>query len=413
MIRAAELSDLALAHRPSLVEGGFALACFVGSAATIQKYGGAASTLVYLFVLLGAVPLLLRVGVAHSSRLGKSTVFIAAAASLLILAVLFFVLYPHANTHTPGAGSDRDDAADMGAHALLRGQWPYYGRTYLGGTVSQLPGLLMLAVPFVAIGHSAYAAFFWLPVLFVLLWKFSADEKVSLMLTWLALLASPVLVREVVTGGDLIANTVSVMLAMSLVAFALKRGYRWRLVLAGLFLGFALSSRLNFLFVLVPLAALAWKRYGFKDAFAFLVPSGIGFAAVTLPFWIGRATFPPLTSSDHLSSFDGSIPGGQSLVIASAVALAVAMAVVAPPRLGSVFAQAAAVQAFFIVCVGLHEVVRAGRFDLTDLTPGYGLPVVLLALGALACAEPYFRALERLAPQRSGGMDAAAEGADA
>lgn len=402
---------MAIARRPTSVEVGFALACFVGSAATIQKYGGTASTCAYLVVLLGAVPSLLRIGISRFPR-PTSTILLAAAASLVALAVLFFLLYPHANTHTPGVGSDRDDAADMGAHALLRGQWPYYGRTYLGGTVSQLPGLLLLAVPFVALGHSAYAAFFWLPVLFVLLWQLRGDGRESLLLSWLALLASPVLVREVVTGGDLLANTVSVMLAMVLVAFALERGHRWRVVLAGLFLGFVLSSRLNFLFALLPLAVLAWRRYGVRRSLEFLVPTAAGFAAVTLPFWVGRDSFPPLTSSDHLSAFDGSIPGGQSLVLALAVVLAVALALIGPSRLGSVFAQAAVVQAFFVVVVGVHEVIQAGTFDLTDLTPGYGLPVVLLALGALACATPYFRVLEQAAPEGGGAVYGAARVAD-
>jgi hypothetical protein len=252
----------------------------------------------------------------------------------------------------------------------------------------------------VALGHSAYAAFFWLPVLFALLWNLRAEGRVALLLAWLALIASPVLVREVVTGGDLLANTISVMVAVWLIALALERHHRWRLVFAGLFMGFVLSSRLNFLFVLLPLAAFAWKRYGIRRVLEFLVPTAVSMAAVTLPFWVGRASFPPLTSSDHLSAFDGSLPGGQSLVIAIALVVAIGFALAAPPRLGSVFAQAAAVQAFFIVAVGVHEAVQAGSLDLTDLTPGYGLPVVLLALGALACDGSYFRALEESMPRR-------------
>lgn len=397
---ASETRDVALPRRPTSVETAFALACFVGSAATVQKYGGTASMFVYLAVLLGAVPLFLRAAVPRFPQLKSSTIVMVAAASLVVLAVLFFVLYPHANSHVPGVGSDRDDAADMGAHALLRGQWPYHGRTYLGGTISQLPGLLLLAVPFVALGHSAYAAFFWLPVLFALLWNLRAEGRVALLLAWLALIASPVLVREVVTGGDLLANTISVMVAVWLIALALERHHRWRLVFAGLFMGFVLSSRLNFLFVLLPLAAFAWKRYGIRRVLEFLVPTAVSMAAVTLPFWVGRASFPPLTSSDHLSAFDGSLPGGQSLVIAIALVVAIGFALAAPPRLGSVFAQAAAVQAFFIVAVGVHEAVQAGSLDLTDLTPGYGLPVVLLALGALACDGSYFRALEESMPRR-------------
>lgn len=391
MNRAETLAEAGLTQRPTLIETGFALACFVGSAATVQKYGGTASTVAYLVVLLGAVPLLLRASVSLAPELRTSTVLPALAGTVVLLAVLFFVIYPHANTHATGVGSDRDDAADLGAHALLRGQWPYHGQTYLGHPISQLPGLLLLAVPFVALGHSAYAALFWLPVLFLLLWHLGGERETPLFLTWLALVASPAVVREVVTGGDLLSNTVSVMVAMWLVDRALAGRHRWRLVLAGLFLGFVLSSRLTFVFVLPPLLVLAWRRYGVRPAIDVLWPSAVGFAAVTLPFYVGHSSFPPFSASDHLSSIDGSVPGGQTLVIAAGVVLSAALALLLRPSLASAFAQAATVQAFFLVVVAVHDSVQARTLDLYKLTPGYGMPVVLLALGALVGVEPYRR----------------------
>ena len=45
----------------------------------------------YLVVLLGAVPLFLRVGISRFPRLKSSTIVLVAAASLVVLAVLFFV----------------------------------------------------------------------------------------------------------------------------------------------------------------------------------------------------------------------------------------------------------------------------------------------------------------------------------
>lgn len=386
------VARLGLTRRPTPVETGFAVACFIGSAATVQKYGGTASTIAYLVVLLGAVPVLLRESALLAPRIPASLVLPAAVASFVLIAVLFVVIYPHANTHAAGIGSDRDDAADMGAHALLQGHWPYHGLTYLGHPISQLPGLLLLAVPFVALGHSAYAAFFWLPVLFVLLWQLRREGQAPLLLTWLALIASPVVVREVVTGGDLLANTVSVMLAAWLVDVALAHRHRWGVVLAGLFLGFVLSSRLNFLFVLPPLAVLAWRRHGVRSAPAFLAPTVVGFAAVTLPFYIGRASFPPFKASDHLKGFNGSIPGGQTLVIAAGVVLSLALALVVESSLATVFMQTAVVQSFFLVAVAVHDSIQAGTLDLYALTPGYGFPVALLALGALVGAEAEPRA---------------------
>lgn len=406
--RAPAIAEAVLARLPRLPEAGFALACFVGSAATVQKYAGTAATAVYLVVLLAVVPLILVAYTSYVPPLRTSTIVLLSVATLAVLAVVFAIVYPHANTHVPGLGSDRDDAADMGARALLHGRWPYYGRTYLGNPISQLPGLLLLATPFVALGHSAYAAFFWLPVLFLLLWKLRGEGRTPLLLFWLALVASPVLVRELVTGGDLIANTVSVMLAMWLVELSLRRRHRGGLVVASLFLGLVLSSRLTFLFVLPPLAALAWKRYGIRRSAVVLLLAGAGFAAVTLPFYVGRAMFPPLTASDHLAGFEGSVPGGQWLLIAIGVSLSVALALFARPGLGSAFVQAASVQTFFLAAVAVHDSLNAGTLDLAQLTPGYGLPVLVLALGALPAAP----ALQRRSAPAVEPVSAAAPLAD-
>lgn len=393
MSRVLTIPDAALTRLPRAPEVGFALACFVGSAATVQKYAGTAVTVLYLVLLLAVVPVIVRSTMAHVPPLRTSTILLLSGATLALLALVFALVYPHANTHAPGMGSDRDDAADMGATALLHGRWPYYGHTYLGNPISQLPGLLFLAAPFVELGHSAYAAFFWLPVLFVLLWRLRGDGQAPLLLVWLALIASPVFVRELVTGGDLIANTVSVMFTVWLVDIALVRRRRAELALAGLLLGFVLSSRLTFLFVLPPLAALAWKRDGLKRAIQVMLLAGVGFAAVTLPFYLGRATFPPLTASDHLVGFEGSVPGGQWAVIAAGVVLSVALALLARPGIASAFVQAASVQAFFLIAVAVHDSVDAGGLHLAQLTPGYGLPVLLLALGAVPRAPARERAV--------------------
>ena len=69
-----------------------------------------------------------------------------------LIVVAFFVLYPVANTHAPGTGSDDDDALNLGALALLTGRFPYSQTTYLGNALHHLPGAFVLAVPFVILG---------------------------------------------------------------------------------------------------------------------------------------------------------------------------------------------------------------------------------------------------------------------
>ena len=86
--------------------------------------------------------------------------------SLVLLAVAFGVIYPIANRGVSG-GSDRDEALNIAAAALWRGENPYYQRTYLGNVVSPLPGAILLAEPFVAIGNSAYGNLFWLALALV------------------------------------------------------------------------------------------------------------------------------------------------------------------------------------------------------------------------------------------------------
>jgi hypothetical protein len=360
---------------------GFGLALAVGSAATVDKYLGLAATCAYVLVLAGSMPWLLGLLSRARRRLTDRWAVELALATLLALAALFAALYPEANSQALGSGSDRDDAADIGARALLDGDYPYGGRTYLGNPISQLPGGLVFATPFVAVGRSAYAAFFWLPLFFVLLRELAGESRAALLLAWTALALSPVVVREIVTGGDLLANTVAVMLAAWLVVRGLERAQviAW---MAAVGLGLALSWRLNFVFVVPPLLALVWRRHGPRGTAAIAAIVGGAFAAVTLPFYLGHADqFTPIAASDKLEGFDGAIPGGARAVILAGVCLSVALAVTFGGRtIGSVFAQTAVVQAFFVLAVVVLASAQAATLELEPLVPGYGLPVVLLAL---------------------------------
>jgi hypothetical protein len=365
-----------------------ALALFVASAATVDKYLGTRLMLMYLIVLAALVPPLLpRAAASLPHVLSQRAALVLVAATLVVLLVAFVVVYPHANTHDPGAGSDRDDAADLGARALLHGHFPYRERTYLGNPISQFPGALVLAAPFVLAGHSAYAAFFWLPLLLLLLRRLAGEWWTPLLLTWAALLLSPTFVREIVTGGDLVANCVSVMLGAGLVLLGLACDRRWAAALAALFLGLALSSRLNFLFVLPPLLVAVWRRSGARAAVAAAGLVAAAFAAVTLPFYLGHESrFTPIGASDKLVGFNGEIPGGARTVIAAGLCLSVVLALRAASSTESIFGQTALVQAFFVVAVVVLASAKAHALDLGPLVPGYGLPVLLFALGALPLA---------------------------
>jgi len=371
---------------------GLSLALVVASVGTVQKYLGSGAAVLYALAVVALVPLALRVADPAWRLLDGRYAVVIAVIALVILAAIFFVVYPHANTHSGTVGSDRDDAADLGGHALLDGRYPYTERTYLAQPISQFPGGLLFAVPFVALGHSAYAALFWLPVFFLLLVLLCREPATPVLLLLLALVVSPALVREVVTGGDLVANSVAVLLAAYAVIACLERRPAASLAAAA-GLGVALSWRLNYVFVLPPLLAVAARRR--SPGFAVLAGgfAAAAFAAVTVPFWVGHGhAFTPFDTSDRLSGFDGRIPGGAHAVLAVGLALSLGLAFRAG-ELSSrrVFADTAFVQSFFVLAVVVLASSDAHALDLGPLVPGYGLPVLFFALAAGARPLPSWR----------------------
>jgi hypothetical protein len=91
---------------------------------------------------------------ARARRLGYF-VFVA-------MALVTWQVYEVVQSGRFGGGSDSDDALVTGVYELAAGRYPYYVKTYLGNPISPLPGALILAAPFVAVGCVALAHVFWL-----------------------------------------------------------------------------------------------------------------------------------------------------------------------------------------------------------------------------------------------------------
>ena len=346
---------------------------FVASAGTIQKYAGTAAALVSLplFILVAAVllPWLERL----AARVDERQALVAACVALTCLALVFIVVYPHANSHALGQGSDRDDAADLGARRLLDGRYLYGPLTYLRNPISQLPGELALAAPFVAVlGHSGYANVLALALLAGLL-VFTGRRLASALVIELVIVLSPGVLREYVTGGDLIANTVYVA-AASVAVYALATR-RWAGVIAAAALGVTLASRGNFAFVLIPLAFMlareGIRRAGLLLSITVMVAATLAAIAVARP--AGRTS---IRIADHLDVLGRY---GSSVTIVVAVAVAVVLALRTRDwAYRTLFTQAAIVQAIFPLAL----VLNARSF--TPLVSGYGVPAVVLSTLAVA-----------------------------
>lgn len=234
--------------------------------------------------------------------------------TLLILFVTFLQIYPMLNTALPGRGSDGDDALHLAAQALLRGDYPYHGRTYLGNPIINLPGTIILALPFTLLGHTAAQNFFWLALFGLALCRHWQDNRTVLFYFWSLLFTSPYLTYALWIGNDHISNGLQIFLfswgLMESAGKSPKKAIFWAILL-----GIGLSSRLNFVLLLPLLGAGLWRRAGKMPALAYTMLALCIFSALTLPFYLYDPThFTPALTANKLAQFDTYFPNA-SLII--------------------------------------------------------------------------------------------------
>jgi hypothetical protein len=364
---------------PTSFESALIAVFFLASSGTLQQYLGIAGALAYLVALAVLIPVAVRFVLPwFLARTSERSALWLALLTLVALVVLFAVVYPHANAHGGGGGSDRDDAANIATRHLLHFQYPYSTPTYLGNLVNQLPGALFLDAPFVVLGNSAFQNLFWLVAFFLGLRYYFSDARLALFVTWFTLLATPAVLRELVTGGDLIANTVYVLL-FTLGVLRFRSGW-WKIV-AALALGLALSSRANFVFIVPLVFACLVRREGWRSAGAYVGLALAAGACVTLPFYLhDTAHFSPLLASQKVTEFNDVVPHASTLLLVAAGLLTVYLAVWRTDRHTlPVFRNNVVVQGFLLAAAVVLSTIRVGHLDFSFLETGYGLFAVFAA----------------------------------
>jgi hypothetical protein len=356
------------------------LAVSVPSFTVVTKLFGLATIPLYVLV----VGLALWFGISNLARLShhlsERAASLLAVAALAAIMIAFVLMYPRVNTHLAGQGSDADDALNMATAKLLHGDFPYDELTYLDNPISPMPGALVLAAPFVLIGNSAYQNFFWLFVFFVLLRAYSHDSRVALFWCIAILVLSPVVMNQIVAGGDYLANSIYVLVFLLLMVDSDRWQFpRWTTYAFAVLFGISLSSRANFLLLVPLLFATLIRRRGWVQALTLMLISVGVFAAITLPFYLhDPAHFSPLQVQHFkLVRFEYTLAHAGLLIPAAAGVLAVVLAICFSARsTARLLAAAAMVEALPLLSAECLRIIQLHRWDLAYLS--YGVIVLVL-----------------------------------
>jgi hypothetical protein len=354
------------------------------STALIQRLSGP-GVFVYPVVAALVVRQIYRRLPALAARISERRAWLLAAATFAALAIAFWIVFPIADSGRLGGGSDGDDALNLAGGRLLRGEYPYDVRTYLGNAITPLPGALLLALPFVLAGESAYQTLFWLAIFFLFVRRLTGTAS-ALLLAWTIFVVSPVTLSLTLAGTDTLANAIYVTVCALTMLAAISRDDRLAGMLSAAALGVALSSRVNYLLLVPLIFAAAVRSAGVKRGAQHLAVCAAAFVAITLPFylWEPRGFIPLDAQLGKLTRFERVVPLAVPVVEAATAAAAVLIAVLCLRRRISprqtVLTGGAIVQAIPVVAaVALHSLaVRDLRFDWA----AYGVPS--LVLGSLA-----------------------------
>lgn len=348
----------------------------------VSKRFGVVAALVYALLGVGLLPLAIaKLSSVRADRLQWKGVAALLIVGILLLCAAFEVAYPIANSGRFGPGSDRDEALNQAVAALLRGEYPYHQKTYLGNPISPMPGSLVLAAPFYQLlGNGAYQTIFWILVFsLVLIERRTVDSFPRLLVFGLAWLVSPVLAQEFLTGGDLIANSLFMAVATYWVIRATTTPGRggWELLMAAVLLGICLSSRANFVTIVPIIFFVAVRERGWAFAVKHGLIAAAVFAGLTGAFYFhDPASFSPLHTANKLARFDAVLPHAAVVVPLATVVVSCIIGLLG--NLRHVYLHIAAVLALPVVASVLLQSIQVSRLNLESAD--FALPALVFAV---------------------------------
>jgi hypothetical protein len=357
------------------------------STALFQKYTGLAGVLAYLLIVAVVWWVVLKTSLCWAPWARRGFQYFAGlACSGLIL--IFVVVHPIEDGKGPGKSSDRDEGLNLAATRLMAGKTPYYPANPEAGPLSVLPGSILLATPFVALGNSAYQNIFWLAVFLGTACWFFKDGALALILLGLPLALSPVAQYEFISGGDLISNGifVAVFALAAITVWANPASPAWQRWLTCLLLGMAFASRANFLLLAPLFGAAVWRISGPRPAILASLLVGLTSLALTVPFYLNNpGEFTPLLTKAKLGGVDHALPWASKAMIAATILASLISACwlifkrEGRPIIGF-FRCCTYVTLTPIICSILLASFWRGQLDLRILQERFGLMFVFFAL---------------------------------
>lgn len=251
---------------------------------------------------------------------------------LFTLIITYSVWYPYEDIRSKG--SDRDEALNQAVTEITHLKYPYYVRTIVSGKshelkldnnpITVMPGSVLFAAPFVLLGNSTYQNFFWLALLFIILTTYYQSESYSILFIILNTFLCGTFLFQILIGSDYIANSIWVLIFTHLF-IQNSKFFGKKSFLYSFLLGIGLSSRFNFLIILVPLTVYLYNNTNLLNTIKQMASIIIGFLIITVPFLVyDYDNFTPLHFSNVYRQFNQMIP--YSSVIFPVLVLALSFA---------------------------------------------------------------------------------------